>query len=145
MKIMISACLMGVNCRYDGRSKPLSGDLISRLMEKHILIPVCPEQLGGLPTPRADTQRIGDEVLGKDGESFTKEYYAGAEEALRLAKRLGADAAVLADRSPSCGSRWIHDGTFSGVVISGEGIAAQLFRENGIKVFDEAEAEAQLV
>ncbi|NCB50355.1 MAG: DUF523 domain-containing protein [Clostridia bacterium] len=145
MKILISACLMGVRCRYDGRAKPLPEDLLSRLMEKHTLIPACPEQLGGLPTPRADTQRVGDEILGIDGESFTKEYYAGAQEALRLAKLLGVDAAILADRSPSCGSRWIHDGTFSGVVVSGEGFAAQLLRENGIKVFDETEAEEKLL
>jgi len=145
MKILISACLMGVRCRYDGRAKPLSEDMISRLMEKHTLIPVCPEQLGGLPTPRADTQRVGDEVLGTEGESYTREYYAGAQETLRLAKLLGVDAAILADRSPSCASQWIHDGTFSGVVVPGEGIAAQLLRENGIRLYNEAEAEKQLL
>jgi uncharacterized protein YbbK (DUF523 family) len=145
LKIMISACLLGVRCRYDGRAKPLPDDLLARLAEKHTLIPVCPERLGGLPTPRADTQRVGDEVLGKDGARYTEEYVAGAREALRLAKLLGADAVVLADRSPSCGSRWIHDGTFSGVVVPGEGIAAQLFRESGIPVFSEAEAEERLL
>ena len=145
MKILISACLLGVRCRYDGRAKPLPDELFTRLADKHTLIPVCPEQLGGLPTPRADTQRVGDEVLGKDGENFTKEYAAGAQETLRLAKLLGADAAVLADRSPSCGSRLIHDGTFSGVVIPGAGITAQLLREAGFKVYSEAEAEEQLL
>ena len=108
--ILISACLLGVRCRYDGGSKPQ--EPILRLMEKYTLIPVCPEQLGGLPTPRLPSERIGAQVVMKDGTDVTAAYRRGAEEALRLARLFGCRRAVLKERSPSCGSGTIYDGSF---------------------------------
>lgn len=102
MRILISACLLGARCRYDGVSK--LQPWISDLAERHILVPVCPEQLGGLPTPRPPAERRGDRVMTRDGGDVTAQYRRGAEEALRLCRLLGCEAALLKERSPSCGS-----------------------------------------
>ena len=135
MKILISACLLGCRCRYDGGSKP--HPVTEELMKRHELVPVCPEQLGGLPTPRPPAERIGDRVVTKTGVDVTEQYCRGAEETVRLCRQLGCQAAVLKERSPSCGSYEIYDGTFTGVRIPGEGVCAQLLRENGVRVIDE--------
>lgn len=140
--ILISACLLGVRCRYDGGSKPQ--EPILRLMEKYTLIPVCPEQLGGLPTPRLPSERIGAQVVMKDGTDVTAAYRRGAEEALRLARLFGCRRAVLKERSPSCGSGAVYDGTFTGTVIPGDGVTAQLLKANGIQVVGESRAEELL-
>lgn len=140
--ILISACLLGVRCRYDGGSKPQ--EPILRLMEKYTLIPVCPEQLGGLPTPRLPSERIGAQVVMKDGTDVTAAYRRGAEEALRLARLFGCRRAVLKERSPSCGSGAVYDGTFTGTVIPGDGVTAQLLKANGIQVVGESLAEELL-
>ena len=113
MRILISACLLGARCRYDGVSK--LQPWISDLAERHILVPVCPEQLGGLPTPRPPAERRGDQVMTRDGGDVTAQYRRGAEEALRLCRLLGCEAALLKERSPSCGSGMVYDGTFTGV------------------------------
>ena len=107
MKLLISACLLGTPCRYDGQSKPLPE--MERLLERHTLIPVCPEQLGGLPTPRAPSERQGDRVVSRQGRDVTAEYRRGAEEALRLLDFFHAEGAVLKERSPSCGKGVIYD------------------------------------
>lgn len=137
MKLMISACLLGVCCRYDGgeRGEPDA----ARLAQRHTLIPVCPEQLGGLPTPRPPAERQGDAVRTQAGADVTEEYTRGAREALRLYRMLGCEAAVLKERSPSCGCGKIYDGTFSGTVTDGDGVTAALFRENGIPVYGESQ------
>lgn len=140
--ILISACLLGVRCRYDGGSKPQ--EPILRLMEKYTLIPVCPEQLGGLPTPRLPSERIGAQVVMKDGTDVTAAYRRGAEEALRLARLFGCRRAVLKERSPSCGSGAVYDGTFTGTVIPGDGVTAHLLKANGIQVVGESRAEELL-
>lgn len=140
--ILISACLLGVRCRYDGGSKPQES--ILRLMEKYTLIPVCPEQLGGLPTPRLPSERIGAQVVMKDGTDVTAAYRRGAEEALRLARLFGCRRAVLKERSPSCGSGTIYDGSFSGRLAGGDGVTAALLRENGIAVCGESALETLL-
>ena len=140
--ILISACLLGVRCRYDGGSKPQ--EPLLRLMEKYTLIPVCPEQLGGLPTPRLPSERIGAQVVMKDGTDVTAAYRRGAEEALRLARLFGCRRAVLKERSPSCGSGTIYDGSFSGRLTVGDGVTAALLRENGIAVCGESALEALL-
>ena len=140
--ILISACLLGVRCRYDGGSKPQ--EPILRLMEKYTLIPACPEQLGGLPTPRLPSERIGAQVVMKDGTDVTAAYRRGAEEALRLARLFGCRRAVLKERSPSCGSGAVYDGTFTGTVIPGDGVTAQLLKANGIQVVGESRAEELL-
>jgi len=140
MKILVSACLLGVCCRYDGKSKP--SESIIALAEEHQLIPVCPEQLGGLATPRPPAERQGDEIRRQDGGDVTKEYRKGAQEAARLYELLQCDCAILKSRSPSCGSGVIYDGSFTGSLREGDGVTAQLLKEKGIPVFsDEQEAE----
>ena len=140
--ILISACLLGVCCRYDGESKPIMQTVA--LMERYHLIPVCPEQLGGLSTPREPSERQGDAVLTKSGADVTAQYRRGAGQALHLARLYGCRAAVLKERSPSCGSGEIYDGTFSGRLAPGDGVTAALLKENGIAVYGESEIEALL-
>lgn len=140
--ILISACLLGVCCRYDGESKPIMQTVA--LMERYHLIPVCPEQLGGLPTPREPSERQDGAVRTKSGADVTAQYLRGAEQALHLARLYGCRAAVLKERSPSCGSGEIYDGTFSGRLTPGDGVTAALLKENGIAVYGESEIEALL-
>ena len=137
--LLISACLMGAACRYDGKRKPM--EHLERLMERYHLIPVCPEQLGGLATPRTPAERVGDRVLTERGHDVTANYTAGAEEALRFAGLYGCKKALLKERSPSCGHGEIYDGTFSRTMIPGSGVTAQLLTEQGIKVFGESRWE----
>ena len=139
MKILVSACLLGVRCRYDGKSKPHPA--VERLMEQHTLIPVCGEIFGGLPTPRVSAERQGARVVTADGRDVTAAYRRGAEEVLRLAERYGCTAAILKERSPSCGSGRIYDGTFTGTLADGWGVTAELLRDHGICVIGESEAE----
>ena len=139
MNILVSACLLGVACRYDGASKGLPEDVLRALMARHTLVPVCPEQLGGLPTPRTPAERIEDRVMTKDGRDVTAEYRHGAEQALHLARLCGCKIALLKERSPSCGSGTIYDGTFTGGLTAGDGVTAALLRENGITVYGESE------
>lgn len=134
-KLLVSACLLGCECRYDGKSKP--NEVVLRLREKFDLIPVCPEQSGGLPTPRLPSERCGDRVVMIDGTDVTAQYEKGAGNALLLAKTLGATAAVLKARSPSCGKGAIYDGTFSGTLTKGDGVTAEKLVANGIRVFTE--------
>ncbi|MEN8222462.1 MAG: DUF523 domain-containing protein [Acidobacteriota bacterium] len=133
--IICSACLLGIKCRYDGKSVP--DEKVVKISSEKILIPVCPEQMGGLPTPRASSEIIGERVINKVGEDVTEYFEKGAEEALKLAKIFECKEAILKQRSPSCGSGRIYDGTFSGKVIKGDGITAKLLKENGIKVITE--------
>ena len=141
-KLLISACLLGIPCRYDGKSKPLAA--ISRLREKYELIPVCPEQLGGLPTPRNPSERRDDRVVMADGTDVTAQYQKGAHAALELYQREGCVAAVLKERSPSCGSGEIYDGTFTRSLVVGDGVTAELLKKNGVKVYGESELDALL-
>lgn len=142
MKILISACLLGVCCRYDGASK--SYPLAKELGKKHQLVPVCPEQLGGLSTPRQPAERQGARVVTKAGADVSEAYRRGAEEALRLYRALGCEAAVLKERSPSCGRGAVYDGTFSGTLTAGDGVTAELLAAYGIPVYGESEIEAFL-
>ena len=142
MKLLISACLLGTCCRYDGASK--AHPLAAALAKRYSLVPVCPEQLGGLPTPRNPSERRGDRVVMNDGRDVTAEYRRGAEEALRLARLYGCTAAVLKEKSPSCGCGRIYDGTFTGTLTDGDGVTAALLKENGIKVYGEKEIDELL-
>ena len=144
MTVLVSACLLGVACRYDGASKGLPDSVLRELMARHVLVPACPEQLGGLPTPRLPSERIGAQVVMKDGTEVTAAYRRGAEEALRLARLFGCRRAVLKERSPSCGSGTIYDGSFSGRLAGGDGVTAALLRENGIAVCGESALETLL-
>ena len=137
MRILVSACLLGIACRYDGRSKPYPD--VVKLMKHHQLVPVCPEQLGGLPTPRTPSERRGERVVTADGADVTEQYRRGAEEALRLCRLLGCEAAVLKERSPSCGKERVYDGTFSHTLTDGWGVTAELLHQNGIPVYGESE------
>ncbi len=131
-KILISACLVGLNCKYNGKNN--KNIKLIELMKEHDLVPVCPEQLGGLPTPRPGAQRRENKVITQEGKDVTKEYQRGAEEVLRLAKELGIKKAILKSRSPSCGVDTIYDGTFANTLVERDGVTAELLRKNGIQV-----------
>lgn len=135
-KLLISACLLGVACRYDGKSKPVPG--IEKLVEKYELIPVCAEIFGGLPTPRTPAEICGDKVVTKEGKDVTAEYIKGAEEVLRLGKLFGCKKALLKEKSPSCGSGIIHNGKFDGGLCEGFGKTAELLLANGFEIFGES-------
>jgi len=137
MEIICSACLLGVKCRYDGKSK--TDEKVLELAKKEVLIPVCPEQLGGLPTPREPAELTERKVITKSGKDVTVNFVVGADQVLQLAKLLGVKEAILKQYSPSCGCGLIYDGTFSGKIISGDGVTAALLKANGIKVISEAD------
>ena len=139
MKILISACLLGLPCRYDGASKPQLW--VEELARRHELIPMCPEQMGGLPTPRDPAERQGDKVISCAGKDVTKAYTKGAETALYFAKLNHVDFAVMKAKSPSCGKGLIYDGTFTGSKIPGNGVTVELLNANGIPVFTEDELD----
>jgi len=134
---LCSACLLGIKCRYDGKSA--LNKKIVRLLEKEILIPVCPEQLGGLPTPREPAERRGNRVFTRSGKDVTKEFERGAEQVLRVAKLLGIKEAILKQGSPSCGCGKIYDGSFSKKEIAGDGVTAALLKKNGIRIITDEE------
>lgn len=135
--VIVSACLAGVRCRYDGAEKPCAK--VVSLVKKGKAIPVCPEQLGGLPTPRVVAERRGEKVVRKDGVDVTTKFNQGAQEALKIAKMVGAKKAILKARSPSCGSGQTYDGTFTGNLINRDGVFAQLCKDKGLEVLTEEE------
>lgn len=137
--IIVSACLFGCDCRYKGDN--CKKEELVALAKRHTLVPVCPEQLGGLPTPRNPAEICGDKVLSNAGKDVTNEYKKGAETALYIAKTVGADAAVLKANSPSCGKGIIYDGTFTGQKTAGDGVTAKRFAAAEIPVFTEDEIE----
>jgi uncharacterized protein YbbK (DUF523 family) len=134
-KIICSACLLGINCRYDGKRK--QNKKVIGLTKEEILIPVCPEQLGGLPTPREPAEQRGGKVFTKSGKDVTENFKRGAKEVLKLAGLFNVKEAILKQRSPSCGSGQIYDGTFSGKIIRGNGVTAGLLKRKGIKIISE--------
>lgn len=138
MRILVSACLLGVRCRYDGASKAC--ERVLRLSPEHTLVPVCPEQLGGLATPRLPAEIQGERVCCQSGADVTAAYRRGAEQALFLYRTLGCDIAIFKSRSPSCGCGQIYDGSFTGMLIPGNGVTTRLLLENGISVFTERDA-----
>ena len=140
--LLISACLLGLCCRYDGQSRPMAG--LSELQKRYHLIPVCPEQLGGLPTPRQPSERQGSRVVMRSGEDVTAQYLRGAQEAKKLAELFGCETAVLKARSPSCGSGRIYDGTFTGTLTDGFGLTAELLLRSGVRVISEEEIASLL-
>lgn len=138
-KILVSACLLGCNCRYDGLSKP--NEKVLALAKDNVLIPVCPEQMGGLTTPRipSERQQNSDRILAKDGSDVTDNYQKGVAMALQIAKLNNIDYAVLKAGSPSCGKGLIYDGTFSGNKIPGNGITVETLLKEGYKVLSDEE------
>lgn len=144
MNILVSHCLLGEPCRYDGASR-LDRQVLELHKAGHTLIPVCPEVLGGLDTPRAPAELQPDgRVVNEDGEDVTAAYRAGAEAALRIAREQGCTLAVLKARSPSCGCGEIYDGTFTRTLKGGWGVAARLLLEAGVTVMDEESLDARL-
>lgn len=135
--LLISACLLGFECKYSGGSNKLSDERIAALKKEYRLIPVCPETAGGLPVPRDPSERLGDKVISSRGKDVTAEFTKGAETALYLAKRYGCRKALLKRNSPSCGGEFIYDGSFSGRIIPGQGVTAELLRLEGIEIFGE--------
>ena len=138
-KVLISACLIGSNCKYSGGNNCLDENVLSRLKEKYDLIPVCPETAGGLSIPRDPSERLGDKVVSNKGRDVTEEFSSGADIAVTLAERFNCRTAVLKERSPSCGSHMIYDGTFTGTAIPGRGLAAEKLYNRGIKIMSENE------
>ncbi|MDO4588780.1 MAG: DUF523 domain-containing protein [Fusobacterium sp.] len=142
MNILISGCLLGLKCRYDGKEKKLPE--IEKLIKEYNLIPICPEQLGGLVTPRTPAEIINAKVITQDNKDVTDKYKLGAEEALKLAKLFDCKKAILKENSPSCGCGKIYDGTFSHKLIDGNGITADLFLKNNIEVIGESQIKKLL-
>ena len=133
--MVVSSCLAGVNSRFDGSSSPCQR--VIDLVREGQAIPVCPEQLGGLPTPRPAAERRGELVLTQDGQDLTDNFRRGAQEALRIAQLAGCREAILKSDSPSCGSGRIRDGTFSGRFVDRDGVFAELLKQHGITVLTE--------
>lgn len=134
-KIIVSACLLGTNCKYNGGNN-LNNELVE-FLKSYEIIPICPECFGGLSTPRVPSEIIGDKVINKEGHDVTLNYLNGAKQALELAKKHHAKIAILKAKSPSCGEGTIYDGTFTMTLVSGDGITVRLLKENGIKVYTE--------
>ena len=133
--ILVSACLLGVCCRYDGQCKHYPQ--VEALKDRYTLIPVCPEQLGGLPTPRTPAEISGDRVVTAEGIDVTAQYDRGAEETLKLAQMFGCKKAILKARSPSCGCGQVYDGTFTKTLRPGSGRTAERLEKHGILIFHE--------
>ena len=141
-RLLISACLLGFRCKYDGSTNTLPAETLAALREKYELVPVCPETAGGLPIPRAPSERRGGRVVTREGKDLTAEYENGARTALTLAGRCGCRKALLKERSPSCGAGEIYDGSFSHTRIPGDGVAAEALRAAGLALYGESEADA---
>lgn len=134
--LLISACLLGENCKYSGGNNYCAA--VEQLRERYELIPVCPEQDGGLPTPRIPSERLGNRVVNKAGEDVTHQFRAGATLALETALAKGCTMALLKERSPSCGCGEIYDGSFTGTIVPGDGITAALLKQHHIVILGES-------
>ena len=142
MRVAVSACLLGRRCRYDGGARPCAA--VRRLATLVDAVPLCPEVTGGLPVPRPPAERVGGRVLTAAGADVTEQYARGAAEAVMLCKLMNCGAAVLKERSPSCGSGEVYDGTFSGVLTAGDGVTAAALKAAGIPVYGESEIDTLL-
>ena len=140
-KLLISSCLLGNDCKYSGGNNRLDAATLAALRRKYDLIPVCPETAGGLHIPREPSERVGARVLSRSGRDVTAEYAKGADTTEALARRFGCAAALMKANSPSCGSGEIYDGTFSGVLIPGDGTATERLRALDIPVYSERETD----
>ena len=134
-KILVSACLLGIDCKYSGGNN--LNEKVLEYIKDYEVIPVCPEIMGGLSTPRPPSERVGDKVLNNQGTDVTNEYTKGALETLKLAKLFNVKKALLKAKSPSCGKGKIYDGTFTSTLIEGNGVTVDLLESNGIEVISE--------
>ena len=137
MIIAVSACLLGDNRKYNGGNN--YSEKVAHFLKGHNVIPVCPEVMGGLPTPRDPSEIVNGTVMHKDGSSVDEEFRKGADLALKKVLEAGAELVILQSRSPSCGVQTVYDGTFTGKIISGQGVFAKLLIKNNIKVLDVSE------
>ena len=135
MKIMVSACLLGDNCKYNGGNN--YNLELSEFLKDYDVIKVCPEMLGGLSVPRVPAEILNGNVINKEGIDITNNYVEGAKKTLSIALENDIKVAILKKNSPSCGMGMIYDGTFSHTLVSGDGIAAKLLKENGIRILNE--------
>ena len=133
--ILVSSCILGENTKYNGKNN--YHPLIEEIKEKYNIVKVCPEEMGGLSTPRNPSEIIGDKVVSSTGVDVTNEFVSGANIAVELVKKYNIKLAIMKDGSPSCGSLKIYDGTFSGTKIDGMGIAIRMLKELGVKVYTE--------
>lgn len=131
-KILVSSCLLGLNCKYSGGNN--YAEEIDAFLKDYEVIPICPEIMGGLPTPRPPAERVGDKVITNEGKDVTEQYSKGAKECLFLAQKYGVQKALLKRRSPSCGLGEIYDGTFRHNIVKGKGVTAELLEKNGIEI-----------
>ncbi len=131
-KILVSSCLLGLNCKYSGGNN--YAEEIDAFLKDYEVIPICPEIMGGLPTPRPPAERVGDKVITNEGKDVTEQYSKGAKECLFLAQKYGVQKALLKRRSPSCGLGEIYDGTFRHNIVEGKGVTAELLEKNGIEI-----------
>ncbi len=134
MTILVSACLLGENCKYNGGNN--RNERVLRYVQGHEVIPVCPEVLGGLPCPRKPVEWVGERVLTRDGDDCTENFRIGVQRALEVISDQQVDLAILQSRSPTCGVKQIYDGTFSGVRIAGQGALAKALAARGIPLMD---------
>ena len=139
MNILVSACLLGISCRYDGDDN--YDPSLKRIAKEHHLIPVCPESYGGLPIPREPAEIRGDRILSKSGKDVTGEFHRGARSMMQMTGFFECGLAILKERSPSCGSGQVYDGTFSKTLTEGEGVFAALLKKAGIPVIGESQIE----
>jgi len=147
-RVLVSACLLGAEVRHHGGSARVESDVLKRWRDDERIVGVCPEVAGGLPSPRPPAEIRGARVISKEGRDVTREFRAGADQAVAIARELGIRVAVLKSRSPSCGIGQIYDGTFSGRLVPGMGVTASALEAAGVQVFDEfhlAEADAALL
>jgi uncharacterized protein YbbK (DUF523 family) len=135
MKIGVSACLLGINCRYDGKNS--YNEKVKKFLEDKDFFVFCPEQLGGLSTPRMPSEIIDyskEIVKNKNGEDVSENFKKGAEESIKIIEMLKPDTLILKEKSPSCGVKKIYDGTFSGTLKEGNGILSKYLREKKLKI-----------
>lgn len=137
MRIAVSACLLGENCKYNGGNN--YSEKVASFISGHEVIAICPEVLGGLTIPREPAEIVDGIVSHKDGSSVDKEFRTGAQKALKIVMDNQVDLVILQSRSPSCGADTIYDGSFSGKLIEGQGVFASLLRQNNIKMIDVAD------
>jgi len=137
MKILISACLLGQNVKYDGSNNSIENQFIQKLKKLDMLIPICPEVEGGLPTPRVPVEIIDNKAIDKEGNDRTKNFFLGAKKTCQLALKNDVKIAIMKAKSPSCGKGKIYDGTFSKKLVDANGAAVIALEEIGIEVFSE--------
>ncbi len=141
-KVLISSCLLGENVRYDGANNSITqNQFIKKLQKLNLIVSICPEVEGGLPTPRVPVEIQNNRAINKKGEDKTKEFKLGANKALEIVLQNDIEMAIMKSKSPSCGAGQIYDGTFLKKLINGDGISTALLKDKGIKIFGEDELE----